>query len=896
MAAAVSGAALSACSDVVVGRFQREDASVLNALPLGGQIKARITAPEGFSLDGLDASDLALEMDIRVTRHDGASGFEAVKCIRNGQVLIYDTDGEEVFRADSPVQNAVPKAFRATGAWMPAIFSLKSFNSTGKPLAVLEVREYNDVPKEGVRTGITYEISNARVTRRDPELAALVQAKESANPTTFCNPLDLEYMIQRGKRQSDGRLTDVFCESADPALVFFNGEYWLFASHGEGYWHSKDMGRWQFIRVDVTKPVLEAFKVYAPATCVIGDTLYVTHSGKCPILKTKNPLDVNSWEIAQKPHGWSDPGMFYDDPATGGDGYVYLYKGLSHFEPIKALRIDPKNGMSPEEVFYDCAWPDQLNRGFEVPGDFCDLYGQKDTQEGSWPVKRNGKYYLTCAVPGTQFASYCDNCYVADSPIGPFRFCPNSPVIWKATGYVQGAGHGCVTEDAKGRWWKVDTCRLAGFDRRLVLFPSMFDEKGYLYTNTYMGDSPMFVPMDAEDPFGRPGPGWSLLSYGKRTSASSNAGGAGNAFDENMSTAWVPMTDAPGEWIAVDLGKVYGVRSVQVNFSDLDPQWGGRDRECAYRYTIEFSQDGRDWKTLADRSKAKVSRPHEYIEFAGKVGARFLRLTNKGDIPGGSKLALNGLRVFGDGGEAAPEAIDTHRVKVERAKGDNRKVRVSWPVAKGAQGYVIRYGIEPGKLFTHDQVFGETEFTIRSLNRGVDYWFVVDAFNESGIAVATGSPVAAPATERLVEGYDMRGDSPSPAITNRVAGTAVHEAEKAKFAGEGVKPEYEVRASGAKALWGFGAKGTRVDFAKVESQKSGAATLRVSYATPFPSKVGISVNGGKTVESTLPATRGWPTYMTIDIPVDGLKRGSGNTIRVEGLGDRFHLDYIQVLP
>lgn len=102
-ALAVFAAAFTVSAGSVVGRFQREGASVLNALPLGGQIKARITAPEGFSLDGLDASDLALEMDIRVTRYDGASGFEAVKCIRNGQVFIYDTDGKEVFRADSPV-------------------------------------------------------------------------------------------------------------------------------------------------------------------------------------------------------------------------------------------------------------------------------------------------------------------------------------------------------------------------------------------------------------------------------------------------------------------------------------------------------------------------------------------------------------------------------------------------------------------------------------------------------------------------------------------------------------------------------------------------------------------------------------------------------------------------
>ena len=141
----------------------------------------------------------------------------------------------------------------------------------------------------------------------------------------------------------------------------------------------------------------------------------------------------------------------------------------------------------------------------------------------------------------------------------------------------------------------------------------------------------------------------------------------------------------------------------------------------------------------------------------------------------------------------------------------------------------------------------------------------------------------------------MRGDSPSPAITNRAAGVAVHEAEKAKFGGAGVKPEYEVRASGAKALWGLGAKGTFVDFAKVSAQKPGTATLRVSYATPFDAKVGVSVNGGKAAEVTLPATRGWPTYATVDVPVSGMKRGADNSVLVEGLGDKFNLDYIQLL-
>lgn len=896
-AAIFLAASAAAAGDGVVGRFQPPGSIARASLPLGGQVRIRVPAPEAVDVSGAAADGLALEMEIRVARHDRATGRDALRYVRNGQLFVYDSDGVEVYRGDSPVQRAVPPAFRAAAAWMPAIFPLGSMKPTGRPLAAFELREYNDNAKEGIRTGVSYEIRNARIVRRDASPEASAKAAEAKRFSTFCNPIDIEYMIQRGKRQKDGRVTDVFCESADPALVVFNGEYWLFASHGEGYWHSKDMGRWKFVRVDVTKPVLSAFRSYAPATCVVGDTLYVTHSGKCPILKTKNPLDTNAWEIAVEPNGWSDPGMFYDDPATGGDGYVYLYKGLSHYEPIKALRLDPGNGMKPVgDGFFDCAWPDQLNRGFEVPGDFNEQYGAKDTQEGAWPFKRGGKYYLTCAVPGTQFASYCDNCYVADSPIGPFRYCENSPVVWKSTGYVQGAGHGCVTKDMKGRWWKVDTCRMTGFNRRLVVLPSMFDENGDFYTNAAMGDRPMYVPGDAKDPFGEPGPGWALLSYGKLAAASSNAGGAEAAFDENMGTAWIPATDDPGEWLAVDLGRVCAVRSIQVNFSDIEPKAGGRDNDWAYRYILEFSQDGRDWRVLADRSKAKASRPHEYIEFEGKVGARFIRWTNRGSVPGGAKLAVNGIRVFGECGGAKPDAVDAASVKVVRDAKDGRRARVSWSAANGAQGYVIRHGIAPDKLYTHDQVFGETEFTVRSLNRWVDYWFAVDAFGEGGVAAARGKPVRVPATQRRVEGYDMVGDSPSPAIVNRAAGAAVCEAERAAFSGGGVRPEYEVRASGATALWGMGAKGTRVEFVNVAAGMRGAAVLRVSYATPFAAKIGISVNGGKAFAATLPATSGWPTYATTDIPVSGVRKGADNTVRIGGLGDRFHLDYIQLLP
>ena len=61
---------------------------------------------------------------------------------------------------------------------------------------------------------------------------------------TFCNPVNINYQYQH---YFNGR------ESADPAVVIFGGEYFLFASHGSGYWVSPDLVNWEFIEVDLER-------------------------------------------------------------------------------------------------------------------------------------------------------------------------------------------------------------------------------------------------------------------------------------------------------------------------------------------------------------------------------------------------------------------------------------------------------------------------------------------------------------------------------------------------------------------------------------------------------------------------------------------------------------------
>jgi hypothetical protein len=75
-------------------------------------------------------------------------------------------------------------------------------------------------------------------------------------------------------------------------------------------------------------------------------------------------------------------------------------------------------------------------------------------------------------------------------------------------------------------------------------------------------------------------------------------------------------------------------------------------------------------------------------------------------------------------------------VKAERDEKDRRKVTIKWSPVEGATGYLVRYGIVPGKWYQHAQVRGgETgELTLYSLNSEPPYFFRVDAINENGIA------------------------------------------------------------------------------------------------------------------------------------------------------------------
>ena len=60
---------------------------------------------------------------------------------------------------------------------------------------------------------------------------------------TFCNPLNVDYtyMIYISDKDISYR------SGADPAVVEFRGEYYMFVTRSHGYWHSTDLQNWNLI-------------------------------------------------------------------------------------------------------------------------------------------------------------------------------------------------------------------------------------------------------------------------------------------------------------------------------------------------------------------------------------------------------------------------------------------------------------------------------------------------------------------------------------------------------------------------------------------------------------------------------------------------------------------------
>ena len=547
-------------------------------------------------------------------------------------------------------------------------------------------------------------------------------------PSTFCNPLNLDYMIQQDHEKGWYR------EAADPVALFFKGNYYLFASKSGGYWMSPDFRNWKL----VTPPNLP-LNQWAPAVFEYKNALYFMATADGKIYRSEHPEKADSWSAAGKVRGDQDPDLFLDD-----DGRVYLYYGCHEGGPISGVELDPANNFAEIGTPVDFFWKDPENHGWERLGDRNEK--TRSWIEGAWMTKHGGRYYLQYAAPGTSQKGYADGCYVSDHPLGPFTYQANSPISHKQTGFLPSAGHSATFTDASGNIWRIVTALVGvyhGFERRIAVYPQGFDKEGRMFTPTTLGDYPQFLPGTRPHPETNNAPGWMLLSYGKPVTTSSAIPNhpSLNAVDEDIRTWWSAVGKNPGEWLQIDLGDPEELRSVQVNFAEEGVSGQNRSSGYAQRYLLESSLDGSSWTTLADKRESAADVPHDYLELKHPVEARYVRITDFG-TPGGGNFSLRELRLFGKGHQPAPAAVGN--IMIERKAESRRTVLVNWPSVPRAEGYIVRYGISPDALRNQFEVRGTNSLEITCLNSDPGYWFTVDSFNPSGVTPFNGKPVNAP--------------------------------------------------------------------------------------------------------------------------------------------------------
>ncbi|MFC0518356.1 family 43 glycosylhydrolase [Mucilaginibacter angelicae] len=539
---------------------------------------------------------------------------------------------------------------------------------------------------------------------------------------TFCNPINLPYNFQ-----TDGVMRR---EAADPTIVLYQNRYWLFASKQKGYWYSADMLDWNFV-----KPEGLPLDVYAPSIAVVNGKLIFFGGNNTGAFTTDDPLEGKWVNINGYAPGCTDPALFQDT-----DGKVYLYNGCSDVNPIQYVQLDAKTFL-PIGEHVPLFNSNTIKHGWEVPGDTNGEQNAKPWIEGSYMNKIGGKYYLQYAGPGTQFKTYADGVYVADKATGPFVYASYNPFSFKPTGFITGGGHSATFADKYGEYWHIATGTISVrhmFERRLVLFPTFVTGDGQLVTDTYLGDYPQYAPGTFKHNLLKKSPPWMLLSYNKKATASSvlDATGKqnfdiGNAFDEEIRTWWSAKTGNAGEWLSVDMEKVCTINAIQVNFADE-----GAKAEAfttfygyGYQYLIEASVDGKAWNILINKKKVEET-PHDYTQLYRSVKARYIRITNVYS-PANSLFSLSDLRVFGIAPGIKPALVK--HILVARNITDRRSVHLEWDAAKGAEFYIVRYGIAPNKLYSSYQVYKNTGLDINSLNTDVDYYFTVDAVNATGI-------------------------------------------------------------------------------------------------------------------------------------------------------------------
>ena len=497
----------------------------------------------------------------------------------------------------------------------------------------------------------------------------------------YCNPLSMETSSQNGSAQG--------VSLGDVTVVKEGNKYYIFCTGG-GAWVSEDMVNWKYSAVEGRVPV-------APGVFKYNGYFYMS-GNNAPLYRSKDILgpyeQVGDWKTlsgqpwsGKSANGNTWTGAFDVDFFEDANKPYMYYPGRG-VEGVYVVQLDPEDlsqfASEPKLLFsFDKS---HIWERYGEMNEFTDV----TWMEGPWMIKHNDTYYLEYSASGTQWLSYATGVYTSKSPLGPFTYAPNNPVLRKTTGVVTGPAHGSVVKGPDGNWWQFYTIVLANppGGRRIGMDPVGFDKDGNLFVHGAT-ETPQWAPGVVADPANENDSGSIPLTVNKlramnqRGSFSSQRTGrdAAYAVDNSNGTWWEPAEDDNQPTLTIDLGpatefdvqQLFTIDSCRIEFTTgggFGRGFGGRGRggrgfgaglqgrrgaptpqpantTIAHQYKIEASTDGTNYTTVLDKTSNNVTKYIEFEEIPPTV-CQYVRFTMT-DWPNrpSSTLGIMEFTVFG---------------------------------------------------------------------------------------------------------------------------------------------------------------------------------------------------------------------------------------------------------
>ena len=477
-------------------------------------------------------------------------------------------------------------------------------------------------------------------------------------PTQYCNPLPME-------------IGPAGNASGDVTVIEHDGKYYMYCTGG-GAWVSSDLVDWKYEHVEHVARI-----PVAPDVAEFNGKFYMS-GNDCPLYVADHPLGpytlvgdwTNTGEISEGWNGAFDTHIFVDD-----DNQPYLFWPGRGISGIYGVKLNPNNLCEfvgkPVHLF-----------GFN-PMHAWERYGEMNEYpgvawiEGPWVIKRNGIYYLEYSASGTQWKTYAEGYYTATSPLGPYTYAANNPLLQKTEGLVTGTAHGSIVKGPDDEWWQFYTIVLSNppGGRRIGMDKVTFDDDGLM--SVKVTDTPQPAPLakPAKDkPKTVPVTVNKVRAMNALSKISSEQFGffGSYAVDNYSGTVWMPAEDDKEPSLMIELSpatrfdvvQLFTVDALRIMFGGIAkpvPGQRGFGRRSygdqVYKYKLEVSMDGENFTTVLDKTDNAVSKNTIFDEFK-PVECRFVKLTITG-WPEGAPRGIIDFTVFGYPSKYLPAAVAT---------------------------------------------------------------------------------------------------------------------------------------------------------------------------------------------------------------------------------------------